>query len=224
MKTPLPSLPILAPSLLSADFSKLKDEMQEVEQEGVSWFHVDVMDGHFVPNMTLGPVIVESLRKITKSILDCHLMVNEPEKFVPWFAKAGADFITIHYEATENPRAILKMIRDQNCKAGISIKPKTSVEVLEPFLSELDLVLVMSVEPGFGGQAFIPDSLQKVKWLAQQKKAKNLPFLIEIDGGINATTALAAKAAGVEVFVAGNAVFGNRDRKLSVKAMNEAMG
>jgi len=215
--------PLLAPSLLSADFSKLGSEIAEVEKLGVTWLHLDVMDGHFVPNMTIGPVVVESLRSKTNAILDCHLMVDHPEKFIPWFAKAGADVITVHAEATKDANALIQMIRKSGCRAGISVKPKTPVESIEALLPSLDLVLVMSVEPGFGGQSFIPDSLQKVKWLAQKKKEKNLSFLIEIDGGINTTTAQAAQVAGVEVYVAGSAVFGTNDRKLAVEQMNQAI-
>ena len=213
----------IAPSILSADFSKLLSEIEEVEACGATWLHVDVMDGHFVPNMTIGPVVVSSLRAKTGSVLDCHLMVNEPEKMVPWFLRAGADVITFHHEATRDPAGLLQMIRSSGKKAGISIKPKTPVTVLEPLLGMFDLVLVMSVEPGFGGQGFMPECLDKVRWLATEKKSRGLDYSIEIDGGITPVTAAACREAGVEIYVAGNAIFGAKDRKKAYQELEAAI-
>ena len=203
----------IAPSILSADFLKLGSEIQEFESMGVNWLHLDIMDGHFVPNLTFGPGIVEAIRESSKSILDCHLMVSDPERMVPWFLKAGADYVTIHFEATPNPQTLLKSIRNAGKKAGLSLKPGTSIESIEPFLPEVDLVLVMSVEPGFGGQKFMTNSLEKVKRLKDLRESNQYSYLIEIDGGSGNSTAAQASEAGVDVFVAGSALFGAKDRK-----------
>jgi len=214
---------MIAPSILSADFSCLGAEIAEVEKAGAKLLHIDVMDGHFVPNLTIGPLVVESLRAKTKLILDCHLMVNEPEKMIPWFAEAGADWITFHDEAATNAEMLIDQIHRLGKKAGISIKPDTPIEMIEPLLAKLDLVLVMSVEPGFGGQKFMVSQMQKVRWLAKKKKEHSLKFLISVDGGINLNTILEAKQAGTEVYIAGSAVFGAKDRTQSFQQLEQAI-
>lgn len=213
---------MIAPSILSADFSNLGSDIAEIEMAGAKVLHVDVMDGHFVPNLTIGPLIVEAIRPKTKMILDCHLMVNEPEKMIPWFASAGADWITFHDESAPHSEKLIDQIHGLGKKAGISIKPDTPIEMIEPLLAKVDLVLVMSVEPGFGGQKFIPGALNKVRWLNKQKTEKSLKFLISIDGGINATTIVDAKKAGVDIFVAGSAVFGAKNRKQAFQQLEQA--
>jgi len=213
---------MIAPSILSADFNQLAEEVSSVEKAGAKLIHVDVMDGHFVPNLTIGPLIVKALRRQTKMILDCHLMVNEPEKMIPWFAEAGADWITFHDEAAANAEHLIDLIHGFGKKAGISVRPGTPIESIEPLLGKLDLVLVMSVEPGFGGQKFMPSSLHKCKWLSKKRQDQGFSFKISIDGGINQDTIREAKNAGAEIFVAGSAVFGAKDRAEAMKQLNEA--
>ncbi|MBY0471253.1 ribulose-phosphate 3-epimerase [bacterium] len=213
---------LLAPSLLSADFSKLASEVKEVEAAGADWLHVDVMDGHFVPNLTIGPMFVDVLRPLTKLPLDCHLMVTNPEFWVEPFQKAGADYITVHTEATKDLPALLKKIRSVGCKPGVTLNPATPLSSIEKVLDWVDLVLVMSVNPGFGGQSFIETSYDKVKKLVELRGSRK--FLIEIDGGVKSDNIEALRKAGCDVFVAGSAVFGKPDRKKAIADLKSKIG
>lgn len=197
---------MVAPSILSADFANLEQEIKAVAKAGADWVHVDVMDGRFVPNITIGIPVVKSLKKVSPLPLDVHLMIEEPERYVEAFVKAGSDYLTIHVEATKDPVAVLKRIRELGAKAGITLRPGTSLETVFPLLDLCDLVLVMTVEPGFGGQSFMADQVEKISSLRSAIDKKNLPCLIEVDGGINAETAKLCHEA--DVFVAGNYVFG----------------
>ncbi len=198
---------IVAPSILSADFAKLGQEMAAVEKAGADWIHVDVMDGHFVPNLTLGAPVVKSLRKATRLPLDVHLMIESPEEYIEDFAKAGADYLTIHVEAVEKSKLadVLKQIRRAGMKPGITLRPKTRIEEILPVLKLTDLILVMTVEPGFGGQSFMADQVEKIKILRSELTATGHRALIEVDGGINADTA--KQVTDADVLVAGNFIF-----------------
>jgi len=198
----------LAPSILSADFAHLGDQIQSVVEAGATVLHVDVMDGHFVPNITIGPPVVASVRKVTNLPLDCHLMIENPDQYIPAFVDAGADWISVHQEACVHLHRTLELIRSHGANPGVVINPATPVGTLEEVLGMVHHVLVMSVNPGFGGQKFIPSSLDKIRKLALMRTARNANFRIEIDGGIAADTIGEAVRAGVEVLVAGNAVFG----------------
>lgn len=207
------SLPkkLIAPSILSADFARLGDEIEAIEKGGADWVHVDVMDGHFVPNITIGPPVVASVRKITGLPLDVHLMIDDPDKFIVPFAEAGADIITVHVEAATHLHRSIQFIRDQGCKAGVSLNPATPLSALDYVLSELDMVLIMSVNPGFGGQKFIPTVLPKIQRLRELILERGAEAEIEVDGGMNTNTISEAAAAGANIFVAGNAVFTTED-------------
>ena len=211
----------IAPSLLSADFSKLGEEILSVENSGVEWLHLDIMDGHFVPNLTFGPLVVASIRKRTESFLDCHLMVSEPDRWVDEFIAAGADCITIHQESTPHLHRLIQRIKEKGVAAGVSLNPSTPVSTLSEIISEIDLVLVMSVNPGFGGQAFIPSTLRKVEQLVEMKTDHD--FIIQIDGGMSSKTIAAARSAGVDVFVAGSAIFSEKDRRKAILALSQQL-
>jgi ribulose-phosphate 3-epimerase len=198
---------LVAPSILSADFAKLGEEIRAVEKAGADWIHVDVMDGHFVPNLTIGAPVVKSLRPVTKLPLDVHLMIEKPEKYVNDFIKAGADYLTIHVEATEQPATVLQQIRSGGVKPGITLRPATPVSDILPLLKNVDLVLIMTVNPGFGGQSFMADQVEKIRAVRKELARLGSKALIEVDGGINAETAREVRDA--DVLVAGNAVFKN---------------
>lgn len=196
---------IIAPSILSADFANLEAEVKKVAEAGADWIHVDVMDGHFVPNLTIGAPVVKALKKISPIPLDVHLMIYNLEKYVPEFLSAGADILTIHVEATKEPERLLKEIRSAGRKAGITLKPGTSVEEIIPLLEQVDLILVMTVEPGFGGQSFRMDQVPKIKRLRKEIDARQLPILLEVDGGVNEQTL--SMCAEADALVAGSYVF-----------------
>lgn len=202
---------LIAPSILSADFARLGDEVTALERAGADWAHVDVMDGRFVPNMTIGPLVVQALRRVTKLPLDVHLMIVEPERYVADFAEAGADIITVHAEACTHLHRVLQQIRGLGKKAGVSLNPHTPEDVLRYVLDLTDLVLVMSVNPGFGGQAFIPAALPKLRAIRSMIQASGRKIHLEVDGGIKPGTARQVIEAGADVLVAGNAVFNSKE-------------
>ncbi|MGG1678760.1 ribulose-phosphate 3-epimerase [Neobacillus sp. NRS-1170] len=201
----------IAPSILSADFSKLGEEIIAVEKGGADYIHVDVMDGHFVPNITIGPLIVEAIRPITKLPLDVHLMIENPDQYIEAFAKAGADYITVHVEACRHLHRTIQAIKSLGIKAGVVLNPATPVETIQHIIGDIDMVLLMSVNPGFGGQKFIPEVLPKIRKVKEMAEQKGLSIEIEIDGGVNPETAKQCMEAGANVLVAGSAIYNESD-------------
>lgn len=213
----------IAPSILSADFARLKEEIAEVEQAGADWLHIDVMDGHFVPNITMGPLVVEAIRPHTKLPLDVHLMIEEPDRYIVAFAQSGADIISVHQEACPHLHRTIHLIKEQDVKAGVVINPATPVTAIEPILPDVDLVLFMTVNPGFGGQKFIPSVLAKMRQLKGWLIERNLSQIeVEVDGGIHSGTAKAAVEHGATVLVAGSAIFGQENRQAALEAIRQA--
>lgn len=209
----------IAPSILSADFARLGEEIKDVEAGGADYIHVDVMDGHFVPNITIGPLIVDAIRPVTSLPLDVHLMIDEPDRYISAFAKAGADIITVHVEAVKHLHRTIQLIKDEGVKAGVVLNPATSIAAIEHILDDVDMVLLMTVNPGFGGQKFISNVVPKIKQLSSMIREKGLDVEIEIDGGVNPETARICIDAGATVLVAGSSVFNAKDRHQAIAAL-----
>lgn len=213
----------IAPSILSANFAKLGEEIKDVENGGADYIHVDVMDGHFVPNITIGPLIVEAIRPVTKLPLDVHLMIEKPDLYIDDFVRAGADIITVHVEACNHLHRTIQLIKSKGIKAGVVLNPHTPIESIQHILEDIDMVLLMTVNPGFGGQAFIPQVLPKIKQLANIIKEKQLSIEIEVDGGVNEETAKQCVKAGATVLVAGSAIYNTTDRKQAITNLKQAV-
>ena len=210
---------IIAPSILSADFTKLGDEIRSVEAAGADWIHVDVMDGHFVPNITIGPMIVQAVKRITALPIDVHLMIENADRYIPEFVKAGADLISVQVEACAHLNRTVRMIKELGVRAGVVLSPSTDLASVEWILEYADYVLVMSVNPGFGGQTFIPNSLEKVRRLRQMITQRGLSILIEVDGGVNEKNIAEVSLAGADAIVAGSAVFESKDYKKTIDSL-----
>jgi ribulose-phosphate 3-epimerase len=215
---------LIAPSILSADFSKLGDEIKAVEAAGADWIHADVMDGHFVPNITIGPLIVEAVKRVTDLPIDVHLMIENPDYYISAFAEAGASYISVQVETCIHLNRTVQRIKDCGARAGVVLNPATPLANLEWVLEDVDYVLIMSVNPGFGGQAFIPSSLDKIKALRQQIQDRGLSVIIEVDGGVNEKTIAEVASAGADVFVAGSAIFGSKDYQKTIKSFRQKIG
>ena len=212
---------IIAPSILSADFTRLGEELTAVEQAGADWIHIDVMDGQFVPNITYGPIIVEACKRVSSLVLDVHLMIEKPDLIIPEFAKAGADYISVHQEACTHLHRSLQLIKSFNIKAGVALNPATPLSSIEWVADQLDFVLIMSVNPGFGGQKFIESSIDKIKALSQLLKEKNPDAIIQVDGGINKNTIKSVSKAGATSFVAGSAIFNTKDYREAISNLRQ---
>ncbi len=213
----------IAPSILSADFSRLGEEIQAVERAGADLIHIDVMDGHFVPNITIGPLVVQAVRKVTALPLDVHLMISSPDQYIEDFARAGSDIITVHVEAGVHLNRTINLIKKQGVKAGVSLNPATPLSALDYVLEEVDMVLLMGVNPGFGGQFFIPNVAHKISRLRKIIDVRNVPVEIEVDGGINFDTARMVARAGTDILVAGSAIFGSDDYIKTIQALRKTM-
>ncbi|MGD8365997.1 MAG: ribulose-phosphate 3-epimerase [Desulfobacterales bacterium] len=214
---------MIAPSILSADFSRLGEEIKAVESAGADWIHVDVMDGHFVPNITMGPLIVEAVRRVTALPIDVHLMIEQPERYVQDFAQAGANWISVQVEACIHLNRTVNLIREASAHPGVVLNPHTPLSSIEWVLEDVDYILIMSVNPGFGGQAFIENSLDRVRKLRRMLEERNLSPLIQIDGGVNKETIARIASAGVDVFVAGSAIFGSKDYGKTIEGFRELL-